>query len=212
MTRLAWSARTPRAAGKRPRRVLGTCLVAIALLPVPACGVPIGSAVHTIDPADVPSAFTAKSGASIAPPATGTQAVYFCDARGKLVGSPVRVPSTASEPALQSVLTQLTAGPSTAQTAQGLTTELPPGITLHVLAVENDQATLALGGDQLPATDQTTAIAQIVLSATSVPGISGVRLTLNGRALEAPLIDGALTTRPLAAADYRTLVRVPPSR
>ena len=90
------------------------------------------------------------------------------------------------------------------------TTELPPGTTLRLLSGQNGQATLALDSHQLPAADRTTAIAQIVLSATSVPGIGAVRLTLDGRALETPLADGALTTRPLTAADYRTMVRAEP--
>jgi hypothetical protein len=201
--------RTP--AGRYGARSGRTYLLVLAVTVLQGCGVPTGSTVHDIDPVDVPSAFTTHKGPDPGPPATGAPAVYFADTRGRLVPSPVRVAPTSTASALQAVLVQLTAGPSTMQTGRGLATELPPTIALRVVSVTNHQATLALSGDRLPPTDQTTAIAQIVLSATSVTGVGSVRLTLNDRPLEAPLADGALTTRPLTATDYETLLHPRPT-
>jgi hypothetical protein len=180
-------------------------VAAVALLG--ACGVPVSDTVHSVESGDVPPAFTAPTDPGATPPAAGEPAVYFSDVQGHLVASPVRVRQGDPSTSLQAVLTQLTAGPSTEQSGRGMATDLPPAIALRVVDVTDQRATLALGGDQLPATD----IAQIVLSATSVAGISSVRLTLNDRPLEAPLIGGALTTRPLTAADYRSLVRAAPA-
>ncbi len=55
-------------------------------------------------------------------------------------------------------------------------------------------------GEQSP-----LAVAQIVLTATSVPAVERVVLTRQGEPLEAQLPDGGLTTAPLAAQDYAEL-------
>lgn len=171
------------------------------------CGVPSSTTVRTIDPADVPPAFSTRPRVSATLPARDTPEVYYADSRGHLIAVPIGT-EAAQASKLETVLSQLTGGPTAEQTKRGLTTALPPAIALHLVSVTDGMATLALGGDQLPQADQTTAIAQIVLSATSVPGITSVRITLNDRPLEAPLIGGALTTRPLTAADYLPLARV----
>ena len=49
-------------------------------------------------------------------------------------------------------------------------------------------------------------MAQIVLTATSVPGVDAVRLTLSGAPVEAPLPSGELTSEPLNADDYATFL------
>ena len=56
-------------------------------------------------------------------------------------------------------------------------------------------------------------VAQIVLTATSVPGVDAVLLELAGEPIEAPLPDGELADRPLTAQDYATATvpSVPPT-
>jgi hypothetical protein len=53
------------------------------------------------------------------------------------------------------------------------------------------------------------AVAQIVLTATSVPGVRAVLLTLAGEPVEVPLPSGELTADPVTAADYEELLRPP---
>ena len=55
------------------------------------------------------------------------------------------------------------------------------------------------------------AVAQIVLTATSVPGVDAVLLTLDGDPVEAPLPSGELTSAPLTETDYEPLLVAPPS-
>jgi hypothetical protein len=196
---------------RRRAQAGGVLAVVFAVTLLGACGVPVSGKVHSLEPTNVPPGFTAPTDPGAIPPAAGEPAVYFADARGHLVASPVRIRPGTTSAALQAVLTRLTAGPSTEQSGRGLATALPPSITLQVVDVADQRATLALGGDQLPPTDQTTAIAEIVLTATSVDGITSVRLTLDDRPLEAPLIGGVLTTRTLTAADYRSLIRPTPA-
>jgi hypothetical protein len=54
-------------------------------------------------------------------------------------------------------------------------------------------------------TETVLVVAQIVLSVTSLPAVHAVRFVRDGQPLEALLADGALTDRPLTAADYATL-------
>ncbi|HZB21324.1 MAG TPA: GerMN domain-containing protein, partial [Blastococcus sp.] len=46
------------------------------------------------------------------------------------------------------------------------------------------------------------AVAQLVLTATSLQGVDAVQLTIGGEPVEAPLPTGELTSAPLTAADY----------
>lgn len=199
---------TPRRAGARAGWWTVAVLTGIvsAGAALGGCGVPTDSAVHTIAPEDVPPVFSTSPESETPPPSAGKPEIYFADARGNLIATPYRTEQTTPKDSLQDVLTKLTTGPSRSQAARGLSTAIPPALVLNVNDVAGGKATLALGGDQLPTTDQTRAIAQIVLSATSVPEILSVQLTLNDRTLEAPLLGGALTTRPLTASDYRRLV------
>lgn len=198
---------TPRRAGARAGWTV-TVLTGIVLAgaTLGGCGVPTDSAVRTIAPEDVPPVFSTSPESETPPPSAGKPEIYFADAQGNLIATPYRTEQTTPKDSLQDVLSKLTSGPSSSQAAGGLSTAIPPALVLDVNDITGGRATLALGGDQLPATDQTTAIAQIVLSATSVPKILSVQLTLNGRTLEAPLLGGALTTRPLTASDYRQLI------
>jgi hypothetical protein len=50
------------------------------------------------------------------------------------------------------------------------------------------------------------AVGQVVLSATSVPGVDRVRLLRDGEPLDAPLPDGELTSRPLTASAFASLL------
>ncbi len=188
------------------RSLLATVLATTVLT---GCGVPTDNTIHPIDPAASPRhAFTPPTPTD-SRDATLTPHVYFTTDAGRLMPAPRAIDAGAPETMLQAVLTQLTAGPASTELAAGLGTALPPTMTLEVVTVLSGLASVAVTGEQLPSTDQTTAVAQIVLSATSVAGIDSVQLTLDGKTMDAPLTDGALTYQPLTAADYRRLVTTP---
>ena len=54
-------------------------------------------------------------------------------------------------------------------------------------------------------------MAQVVLTATSLPGVDAVRLTFAGNPVEAPLPSGELTSGALTAADYATFLTGSPA-
>jgi Sporulation and spore germination len=61
-------------------------------------------------------------------------------------------------------------------------------------------------GDQAPSPGRLPlAVGQLVLTLTSIEGVDEVVLTAGGAPIEAPLPGGALTDRPLRAADYAAL-------
>ena len=68
--------------------------------------------------------------------------------------------------------------------------------------------TIDLGGDaEAPAGQESRrAVAQIVLTATSLPEVEEVLLTRDGEPVDAPLPSGELTSQPLSAADYEPLL------
>jgi spore germination protein GerM len=200
--------------GRRLRLV--TALLA-GVLALAGCGVPVEVAPSPIDPSSVPfglSAAAPSSETASPSPTTAVNAprVYLVDATrpttylvprsrsGELPIDPVA--------ALQVVLLDLAQGPNADDRALGLTSAVPPGAVLTVAQLSNGTATIDLSGDfaNPPVAEQPQFAGQIVLSATSVPGVDQVLLTSNGQQLQLPVADGSITGLPLTATDYSSLL------
>lgn len=110
--------------------------------------------------------------------------------------------------AVAEVLAQLTDGPSERERQAGLSTALGPGTVMRLGALDGVVAHVDLtAGDQEPAPSRVPlAVAQVVLSVTSVPGVDSVLVTRDGDPVELPLPGGALTASPVTAQDYASLV------
>lgn len=176
------------------------------------CGLSQTSGVQDIDPLSLPPRLLATSSptsAALTDPASSGSGTYFLRTTTlrttTLRLSARTVTAAPGVPALQELLTNLAAGPDAADRQRGLSTALPPTTRLTVTALEGDLATVDLSFGQVPP-DQTTAIAQIVLTATSLPEVSRLLLTINGETIQAPLASGAQTDRPLSRSDYRALI------
>jgi hypothetical protein len=195
------------------RRFLALAAVVLAA----GCGVPTGAAPETLAPTDIPYALASPSPGSAA--ATSSPAredrprVYLVDADDVLVPSGRDVTGTTPAQRVDDLLAQLAAGPTSGERDAEFTTALPPQLRLSATRTEAGTVTVDLSGaSEAPAGEQSRrAVGQIVLTATSVPGISAVLLTHDGEPLEAPLPSGELTSAPLTAADYRALLVAPPS-
>jgi spore germination protein GerM len=146
-------------------------------------------------------------------PENGTR-LYWVTSDDVLVPAPAQAPSgTSPDETAQALLAELAAGPPEVQRARGRGTNLVPGARLQLSALdESGTAVVALGlegtvteADRLPA-----AIGQIVLTLTSVDGLTWVRFTDGDGPLEVPLPGGALTEAPVSRDDYRSLVRQRP--
>lgn len=189
----------------------------LGLLLVSACGIPTGGPPETIAPSDVPYALTSPLPSSAAtpspPPRSDQPRVYLVTPEDLLVPRGRAVPEGPLEKRLTHLLTDLAAGPSGDELDDQLTTALPPEVGLTPTAVEGGTATIDLStGEASPSERESRrAVGQIVLTATSLPGVRGVRLTLDGEPLEAPLPSGELTSAPLTVEDYAALLSSPPS-
>ena len=111
------------------------------------------------------------------------------------------------------LLERLAVGPQEAERTRGLSSALGPDVGIGLVRIEGTTAVVEVrAGAQLPSAGRLPlAVGQIVLTAVSVPGVDRVQLTAGGKPVQAPLPDGALTDRPLDAADYASLVARTPT-
>ena len=190
------------------RRLWGAPAALALALAAAGCGVPTGGAPTTVAPSDVPYGLASPTDTAPAPvtpaPTTDEPAVFLVGdgdvlvPRGRESG-----PGTTAD-RLTELLGALAAGPTAGERREGLSTALPLGVELGVAGIRAGTATVDLRApaDAPSARESRAAVAQIVLSATSVPGVQAVLLTSSGSPVEAPLPSGELTSAPLTSADY----------
>ncbi len=200
------------------RRAGRAAAAGLAVAVLAGCGVPTGGEPRTIAATDVPYGLASPS-----PTATPTapaeanvdgSGVHWLTTDGTLVPRVREVSGTTRRERLASLLDQLAAGPTPTERDEQLSTSLPPEVRLSVTGLEGGTATIDLDSFvQAPAgVAGRRAVAQLVLTATSVPGVQSVLLELAGEPIEAPLPAGELTAGPLTAQDYaafRTPAAVP---
>lgn len=189
-------------------------LAGVLLLVLAGCGVPTGGAPTTIAPSDVPYGLAVPSATATptptAPPVSERSRVFLVG-EDRLVPRGRELAGVGSQQRLGQLLTALADGPTAQERDERLSTALPPDVRLSVGDIAEGTATVDIAGpvDAQSGWSSRRAVAQIVLTATSVPGIDAVRLTLAGEPVEAPLPGGELTTRPLTAIDYAVFVTGP---
>ncbi len=121
----------------------------------------------------------------------------------------VRVTRDLPDPAeLDQVLESLFEGTTAPEERANLRSAVPPGTSLIDLLVDGDTVLIDLdpafasvGGEE-----ETLAVAQIVLTATGTEGVDKVAFRLEGVPTAVPVAGGALSTGPVTADDYATLV------
>ena len=184
------------------RRAAAAGLLAALLLP--GCGVPQDDQPRALMPREVP--FASPTDSPVAEPAGNREVELGFVQEGSVVLSSrtVEDPRTPEE-----VLELLLAGPSPAEFANGLSSLLPPTVSVEDVAVTGGTAVVTLGGpDSEVLRLQPLAYAQIVATLTPARA-SGVRFRLDDTDLRVPRGDGALTDEPLARRDYAELLGPP---
>lgn len=194
---------------QRSRRwALGGAAAAYLLL-LTACGAPTSGAVQQVT--SVPYDLMSPAAPVTTAPTTKPEArprVYLV--RDDLL-VPVPGPDTegADTPtAVTELLQALAQGPREGDRNRGLSSALGSDVAMTLTRIDGDTAVVDVdAGAQLPSAGRLPlAVAQIVLTVVSVPGVENVELTVGGEPIQAPLPDGALTERPLDAGDYSTLL------
>ncbi|WP_432537954.1 GerMN domain-containing protein [Kineococcus arenarius] len=189
---------------------LAAGLLAAGLLA--GCGAPAEGQVREIGPTEVPYGLldpppepTADSSAT-AEAGSGPR-VYFLQGDA-LLAVPLGTATSDSTDHLDALLQRLSAGPGRQERADGLSSALGTDVQLRATDLAGGTARVAVTGlaqniaaDRLP-----LAVGQVVLTATTAPGVDSVQLVRDGKVLEVPLPGGEQTAGPLTAADYTSLV------
>jgi spore germination protein GerM len=192
----------------RPRiKPLLSALV-VAGLALVGCGVPTDRVPRSLPASEVPfnilasDVVTTSTTVSSSPTALATiYLVAKAGDRDRLQAVDRLVPTP---PTVEKVVRKLLSGASDAEARRGLRTAVPAGTTILSAPVASAIATIDLSGAFVRGTsqEQIIALAQIVFTATSLPGVVGVRFTLEGRPTEVPAGDGTLTQAPLGRASF----------
>ncbi len=122
---------------------------------------------------------------------------------GRLVTVDRKASSGGSKPA--AVLERLLDGPSDTEARRGIRTLLSPELTVSSVALDGKTAAVDLTGsfgNDTGVRDRRLAVAQLVFTATQLPGIDQVRLLLDGKAVDVPDTSGKLQHGVLRRADF----------
>jgi len=194
------------------RAVLGWVAGALLVAATTGCGVPTGGSPDRIPAAEVPTELAASGSSTAARPSAAAgldePQVLLLTEDGTLVPRGRSVPDGELRDRLDALLSDLAAGPTPSELTDRLSTALLPDTTLSVTRVSGATVTIDLDGSAEAPTGRESqrAVAQIVLTATSLPGVEAVLLTRGGQPVEAPLPSGELTSRPLTAGNYASLL------
>lgn len=121
----------------------------------------------------------------------------------------VRVTRDLPDPrSLESILGSLLEGVTEPEERSNLRSSIPTATRVLGIEREGNLARIDLSSEfaAVGGGEEILAVAQIVLTATSVEGIDLVALQLEGVPTDAPVASGALSIEPVSAADYSSLV------
>lgn len=200
----------PRVAGAR--RGAAALVVTVALV-VTACGVPLDDAPRGLAVESVPYGLLETSTTSTSEPRSlptfRPTTVYLHDNESYLVQVRRELPGDQTvENAILSLLTE----PTEAEGASGLGTAISSTTVLRgVSPPDAGLVTIDLSSEISDVSPQSVrlALAQIVYTATAVPGVDQVLFQVDGEARQVPNAAGESTAQPLTRADYREFVERP---
>ncbi|MEO7836799.1 MAG: GerMN domain-containing protein [Acidimicrobiales bacterium] len=185
-------------------------VIITALLAGSGCGVRSDPGPRALSSDEVPFALLEESASTtIAVPSTAPSVakapvfVFFVLA-GRMypvmrqVNAPATVPKS---------LTALVFGTQSDEAIQGIRSAINPEAGVQSRAIDPATFLVDLSAEfvQGSTSEQVLGLAQIVYTATEIPGVTGVLFTLNGEPIEVPTASGSLTSRPInreAFADF----------
>lgn len=167
-----------------------------------SCGIPEDRNPDVVPGGAIGPALGPIPGAAASAPAGEGVTVFFVR-NGQLVPSGRAGRRGDVNAALQSLLS----GPSEQELTAGLRTAITGAADVRLLGVEGATAHVDLAGPfvAIAGQEQILAVAQVVLTATFVAGVTEVRFTLAGQPVDVPRGDGTLSPGPLTTLDYASL-------
>ena len=188
----------------------------VVVLTTATCGAPTSGPARIVEASQVPYGLLATATTSPRPDgrrstssgSTSAGSTVFFVGRDGLLRPVGRSASTGqTTDGIDAAIAALVAGPTPAQRVEGLSSALGSDTMLRRARLDDATAVIDIHvGARAPVPDQLPlAVAQIVLTLTSVPGVHSVQLSQDGHAVPAPLPGGQLTELPLTATDYEGL-------
>jgi hypothetical protein len=181
-------------------------LGALLVLLVTACSPGSQEEPEAIARRDVPFQLLETTTTTREPPADDTAQRFdvYLVSGDRLVASSR---STDASPTAVSALRALIVGPTTADDQLGIGTAIPPATRLVAVARDAEMLDIDLSREFMSsASDGSLAVGQLVLTATSLPGIERIRFRIDGMPVEVPTGDGALAHGPVTRDDYANLL------
>ena len=178
-----------------------TIIIAIAVL---ACGVATDP-----DPRPYDDDVKAAVAAALTPPPTAAPVesgllvdLYFISGE-RLVGITRTV---RDDPG--AVVRALIDGPGATGINLDLRTAIPPGTQVRTVLVTDGTARVDLSADftGVGGQEEIFAVAQIVITLTSLPQVDGVKFAIDGADVAVPTGDGSVADSPLTPRDYQSLL------
>ncbi|MCW2622828.1 MAG: hypothetical protein JWL64_2430, partial [Frankiales bacterium] len=181
---------------------LTVAVLAVVLLT--ACGVSAEDRPRAIAPSAIPPALATSSPPATVPSGPQSASVYLVRDR-LLVARPRNAPTS---PTVGTLLQLLLAGPTEAERTAGLTSTVPPDVTVSVVLTDGGIATVTVPGNDAPSRlDENLGFGQIVLTLSQSPRVRGVVFRRNDNALDVPRADGSISKGPFVTSDFNSLVR-----
>jgi spore germination protein GerM len=183
-----------------PRRARGAALSAAAcavVVGLAGCGVPVDNQPAALSRHGIPFDLLAPTqstttSTSVASPIAVPVRIYLIGPTGHVV--PVSRTVSVSPADLATVVRALVAGPTDPESRAGLQSAVPSQTTVLGANIAGGTATVNLGGTfgQIVGPPEIQAVAQVVFTASALPGVTGVTFELAGQAVEVPVASGAL--------------------
>ena len=185
---------------------LAALLVGTLAIPLAACSIsPEGSPrdIAARDRRDLSTNFDPVAGA-----ATGSGRIYLLSP--EVLGQPRTLQSVARDvgDTPDDAMKALFEGPNTTELQAMLRSALPPGTRLLDVGLDNGVLIVNVTSDlqQLTGEALIDGVAQIVLTASEITGVSGVEITIDGVRQQWPASSGELHSEPLTRYDFPGLV------
>jgi len=188
------------------RQFVVVVVAVCAAVALAGCGMGSQSQAESLPAHQVPFDLLSPAPSSDSParaPAAEAVIIYFLK-EGRLVAVARELPAPA---AVDARLSALAAGPTTVEAAEGLSSAVSATGSAPTGLINFDQITVNLtpSFDQLATKDQVEALAQLVYTATAIPGIIAVAFRINDKKVAVPRDDNSTTDGPVTRQDYRSL-------
>jgi Sporulation and spore germination len=184
------------------------CLAVVAMITLvgASCGIDAEGTPRDIadrDQGDLSLSLDQTAGA-----ATGSGRIYLLSP--EVIGQPRTLKSVAREldDTAAAAVRALLEGPNTDELTARLRTAIPPGTRLLDVARQGSDLVVNISSElqQLTGEALIDGVAQIVLTATEVTGVSAVSITIDGVPQQWPASSGELQSEPLTRYDFPGLV------